>query len=47
LETFTIITTSPNGLVSSVHERMPLILTAEEAKGWLDEGVDDQIELIF
>ncbi len=40
LETFTIITTSPNGLVSPVHDRMPVILTPEAGEAWLEkEGV--------
>ncbi len=38
LETFTIITTSPNGLVSSVHDRMPVILTPEAGEAWLEKG---------
>ena len=36
VETFTIITTSPNGLVSPVHDRMPVILTPEAAEQWLE-----------
>ena len=36
LETFTIITTSPNGLVSPVHDRMPVILTPDVAEQWLE-----------
>jgi putative SOS response-associated peptidase YedK len=36
LETFTIITTSPNGLVSPVHDRMPVILNPELAQQWLE-----------
>ena len=38
VETFTIITTSPNGLVSPLHDRMPLILTPEAGKAWLEKG---------
>ena len=38
VETFTIITTSPNGLVSPVHDRMPVILTPEAGKAWLEKG---------
>ena len=37
VETFTIITTSPNGLVSPVHDRMPVILTPEVAEQWLEK----------
>ena len=36
LETFTIITTSSNGLVSPVHDRMPVILTPDVAEQWLE-----------
>jgi putative SOS response-associated peptidase YedK len=36
VETFTIITTSPNGLVSPVHDRMPVILNPELAQQWLE-----------
>ena len=38
LETFTIITTSPNELVRSVHNRMPVILTPEAGEAWLEKG---------
>ena len=38
VETFTIITTSPNGLVSPVHDRMPVILTPEAGEAWLEKG---------
>ncbi len=38
LETFTIITTSPNELVRSVHDRMPVILTPEAGEAWLEKG---------
>ena len=41
LETFTIITTSPNGVVSPVHNRMPVILTPEESEVWLEKGGSD------
>lgn len=32
---FTILTTSPNDSVSSVHDRMPLVLTSEEIIPWI------------
>jgi putative SOS response-associated peptidase YedK len=35
LETFTIITTSPNQLVGSVHDRMPVLLSPDESNLWL------------
>jgi putative SOS response-associated peptidase YedK len=46
VETFTIITTSPNGLVSPVHDRMPVILAPKEAEGWLEEGGTDRLRPI-
>ena len=36
LETFSIITVEPNELLSSVHNRMPLILPPENIQCWLD-----------
>jgi putative SOS response-associated peptidase YedK len=41
LETFTIITTSPNELVRSVHDRMPVILSQDEGEVWLEAGSQD------
>ena len=41
LETFTIITTSPNELVRSVHDRMPVILSPDEGEVWLEAGRQD------
>lgn len=34
---FTITTTAPNSSVSSVHDRMPLVLTPEEIQPWIQE----------
>ncbi|AWW32456.1 hypothetical protein DN752_21175 [Echinicola strongylocentroti] len=33
---FTILTTSPNELTKSIHDRMPVILSEEESKYWMD-----------
>jgi putative SOS response-associated peptidase YedK len=44
LETFTIITTSPNELVRSVHERMPVILSQDEGEVWLEAGKQDLLK---
>lgn len=41
LITSAIITTKPNGLISSIHDRMPVILSDEELKLWLDPGVNE------
>lgn len=35
IESFTIITTTPNELVSGIHDRMPVILPQESEKRWL------------
>ena len=34
---FTILTTSPNASVSPVHDRMPLVLTQDEVKPWIQD----------
>jgi putative SOS response-associated peptidase YedK len=44
LETFTIITTSPNELVRSVHDRMPVILSPDEGEVWLEAGRQDLLK---
>jgi putative SOS response-associated peptidase YedK len=36
LKTFTILTTAANELVAKVHDRMPVILSQEEERRWLD-----------
>jgi putative SOS response-associated peptidase YedK len=36
LETFTILTTSPNELIAPIHDRMPVIVPPEEYDRWLD-----------
>lgn len=39
--TFTIITTAPNELMASIHNRMPVILPGPAAEqAWLDDGLD-------
>jgi putative SOS response-associated peptidase YedK len=40
LRTFTIITTAPNELVSEVHDRMPVILSADAEADWLDPAIE-------
>ncbi|WP_225999267.1 SOS response-associated peptidase [Paenibacillus sp. BJ-4] len=39
LRSCTIITTQPNELVQSVHDRMPVILEKDAVDEWLDPGV--------
>ncbi len=41
LETFTIITTSPNELMKPIHDRMPVILHKEDEELWLDPGANE------
>src|SRR5690606_31722464 len=45
---FTIITTDPNELTAAVHDRMPVILSEQECKAWLDKDVkaDDLMPLL-
>jgi putative SOS response-associated peptidase YedK len=41
VETCTILTARPNSLVAGVHDRMPVILRAEDYDQWLDPGMTD------
>src|ERR1051326_105615 len=41
LETCTILTTTPNALVSQVHNRMPVIVGRNDYDLWLDPGIKD------
>lgn len=41
LQTFTIITTKPNELLAPVHNRMPVILSDEDAKVWLNHSISN------
>lgn len=45
---FSIITTAPNSLMEKIHDRMPVILTPEEEKQWLDpdQNPKDLIKLL-
>lgn len=38
LRTFTIVTTAPNELLASIHDRMPAILLPEHEQVWLDDS---------
>ncbi len=49
VETCSIITTSANTLLSDIHDRMPVILKAEDHDRWLDprfKQVDDILDLL-
>lgn len=41
LESFTILTTSPNDIVAPIHKRMPVILEPEYFRSWLDPSLED------
>lgn len=41
LETCSILTTTPNAVTQSVHERMPVILDPDQYDRWLDPGMRD------
>jgi putative SOS response-associated peptidase YedK len=41
LETFSILTTTPNAVTAAVHDRMPVILDSESYDLWLDPGMKD------
>ena len=45
LNTFTIITTSPNSLMEPIHNRMPVILDKQARFKWLDPDLKDTAEL--
>jgi len=36
-----ILTTTPNALTATVHDRMPVILDADSYKLWLDHGIQE------
>jgi putative SOS response-associated peptidase YedK len=48
IESFTIVTTTPNELISGIHDRMPVILSKESERQWLgtDSGVHDLTSLL-
>jgi putative SOS response-associated peptidase YedK len=46
LRTCTIITTTPNELMSGIHNRMPAILRPEDEELWLDKSITDAPELL-
>lgn len=41
LQSCTIITTQPNELMVPIHNRMPVIITREQRKVWLDRAIED------
>ncbi len=45
-ETCTIVTTQPNALVTSIHDRMPVILSSDGCDMWLDSELRDEQALL-
>src|SRR3954453_2549049 len=45
VRSFTIVTTTPNELCATVHNRMPVILSPEVWSGWIGEEPADEAEL--
>jgi putative SOS response-associated peptidase YedK len=45
LLTYTIVTTTPNALLETVHNRMPVILTKEAERLWLGTDVKDMLSI--
>ena len=41
IKTCSILTTTPNAVTSAVHDRMPVILRADDYDVWLDSGMQD------
>ena len=41
-----LITTDPNEMVAQVHDRMPVLLTADDAPAWLDSTTEDPAKLL-
>jgi putative SOS response-associated peptidase YedK len=46
IRTCTLVTTQPNTLVASIHDRMPVILTADARDMWLDTALQDEQALL-
>ncbi len=46
LETFTIVTTTPNEMMSELHDRMPVIVAPEEQDRWLTGSVEEAKNMI-
>ncbi|MEO8208487.1 MAG: SOS response-associated peptidase [Chloroflexota bacterium] len=46
VRTFTIVTTTPNELMRSIHDRMPVIIPSEAWDRWLDSAMPDPGALI-
>ena len=47
INSFSIITTSPNKLMESIHDRMPVILQPEHEEDWLKENNTEQLSKLL
>lgn len=45
IASFTIVTTTPNDLISPLHDRMAVILSPDDESEWLDPGVTDAFQI--
>ncbi|CAH0122488.1 MULTISPECIES: SOS response-associated peptidase [unclassified Paenibacillus] len=45
ISTCTVVTTTPNRLMSDIHDRMPVILRPEDEKIWLNRAIQDPADL--
>lgn len=45
IHTCTILTTTPNELMTNIHDRMPVILSKEERQVWLNPSIQDKEQL--
>ncbi|WP_101297319.1 SOS response-associated peptidase [Halegenticoccus soli] len=46
VETFAVVTTEPNGLISDLHDRMAVVLAPDEEREWLTADPDDAAALL-
>lgn len=46
INTYNIITTSPNKIMEGIHDRMPVMLKKENEAFWVDSDVDDSASLL-
>jgi putative SOS response-associated peptidase YedK len=46
LETFTVITTTPNEMMEKIHDRMPVILDPADFDRWMDPAVEDPARVV-
>jgi putative SOS response-associated peptidase YedK len=46
IESYTIITTTPNGTLADIHHRMPVFLTETDHNSWLQDDFDQAKDLL-